>query len=518
MILADIYERNARCFRDHPAIIFEGRTITFGAYLTRVKRLVNALVAGGLGRQERIAILAQNCPEYAEVHGAAGLSGFIAVGVNYRLAAGEQADILRDAEPAVFIFESSYTERAAELRAALPKGARLLCIGPAPAWAESYEAVVSAAPDSTPAMRAREEDTVFLIYTSGTTGRAKGVMLSNEGQVEQARNQTTVQGAQQDGRMLVVMPFYHIGGTTELLTFWTTATTIVLYRSFDPRVILEAIQRLRITEAHLAPTMIQMMLEVQRETPYDLSSMRTICYASAPMSVALSRQANAVFGRIFVQVYGMSEGGATTALLKHQHHLEGTPRETGRLASAGQQILGCDIRVVRDDGSDCATGEIGEVWGRGKAMMQGYWRNPDATKAAIGDGWMHSGDMGYFDDEHYLFIVDRKKDMIISGGENIYSREVEEALLLHPAVFEAVVIGVPDPKWGESVKACVALKPGARATEEELIEHCKSLIASYKKPRSVDIMAALPHISSTNKIDKKKLREPYWAGQERNVS
>ena len=518
MILADMYERNALCFRDHPAIIFEGRTVTFGGYLTRVKQLVNALVDGGLARQDRIAILAQNCVEYAEVHGAAGLSGFIAVGVNYRLAAGEQADILRDAEPAVFVFESSYTERAAELRASLPKGARLLCIGPAPDWAESYEAVVSAAPDTTPALRAREKDTVFLIYTSGTTGRAKGVMLGNEGQLEQARYQALVQGAQQDGRMLVVMPFYHIGGTTELLTFWTASTTVVLFRAFDPRVILEAIEQFRITEAHLAPTMIQMMLEVQRQAPRDMSSMRTICYASAPMSVALSREANAVFGKIFLQVYGMSEGGPTTALQKHQHHLEGSAKATGRLASAGQPILGSDVRVVRDDGTDCAVGEIGEVWGRSVAMMQGYWRNPAATGAALVDGWMHSGDMGYFDDEHYLFIVDRKKDMIISGGENIYSREVEEALMLHPAVFEAVVIGVPDPKWGESVKACVALKPGAGATEAELIEHCKSLIASYKKPKSVDIMPALPHISSTNKIDKKKLREPFWKGMDRNVS
>jgi acyl-CoA synthetase (AMP-forming)/AMP-acid ligase II len=518
MVLADLYERNALSFRDHPAIVFEGRTISFGRFHERLKRLGNALFAGGAKPQDRVAILAMNCPEYLEVQGVAGLAGFIAVGINYRLAAVEQAEILRDCAPAVFIFESGYTERAAELCAALPKGARLVCIGAAPAWAQSYEALISRASDAALPYRARESDTVLLVYTSGTTGRAKGVMLSSEAQIELARNLAAVHTARQTDRMLIVMPFYHIGGTIESLTYWTAAATIILFRSFDACAILEAMQEYKVTAAHLAPTMIQMMLEVYEPARHDISSVETICYASAPMSVALSRRANAVFGKIFIQVYGMSEGGPTTALLKHQHHLEGTATETGRLASAGQPVLGCEVRVVRDDGSDCEVGEVGEVWGRSKGMMHGYWRNAEATRAAIGDGWMHSGDMGYFDGEHYLFIVDRKKDMIISGGENIYSREVEEALLLHPAVAEAAVIGVPDPKWGESVKACVAFKSGMKASAEELVEHCRSMIASYKKPKTVDVFDALPRISSTNKIDKKALREPYWAAQDRRVS
>ena len=518
MIIGDAIERNALCYARHPVILFEGRSVTFGEYASRVRRLINALAARGLGRQDRIAVLAQNCPEYVEIHGAAGLGGFVAAGLNYRLSAAEQADILRDCEPSVFVFESQYAQRVTELRAALPAGTQLLCIGEAPAWAENYEAVLASGPDAAPRLRAHEDDTVFLIYTSGTTGRAKGVMLGNEGQLEQARVQSCAHAAQQNDRMLIVMPFYHIGGTTELLTFFIAGATIVLHRAFDARAILESIQTHRVTAAHLAPTMIQMMIEVQQETPYDVSSLQTVCYASAPMSVALSRRANAVFGPIFMQIYGMSEGGPATALLKHQHFLEGTPKQTGRLASAGQPMFGSEIRVVRPDGSDCAVGEIGEVWGRSRWLMQGYWRNPGATQAATGDGWMHSGDMGYFDDEHYLFIADRKKDMIVSGGENIYSREVEETLLLHPAVAEAAVIGVPDPKWGESVQAFVALKHGARVTEAELIEYCRSMIASYKKPRGVAFLEALPRLSSTNKIDKKTLREPFWAGRDRQVS
>ncbi len=523
MILADLYEHNALCCRDHPAIIFEDRTISFGEYYTRSRRLANALAAGGLKRGDRIAILAQNCPEYAELHGASGISGFMAAGMNYRLAAPEQAQILADCEPAVFVFESEYAQRASELLPSLPRNTRLICIEKTPGeaetfGAESYETVLMSAPDAPPALRAAEDDIVFLVYTSGTTGRPKGVMLANGGQLEQARLQATVSGAQQIDRMLIVMPFYHIGGTTELLTYFSVGATIVLHRAFDARAILESVKRHRVTSAHLAPTMIQMMLDIQEKTPVDVSSLHTVCYASAPMSVALSRRANAVFGRIFMQIYGMSEGGAATALFKHQHHLEGTPKQTDRLASAGQPMFGSEIRVVRPDGTDCDIGEIGEVWGRSKFLMKGYWRNPEATRAAIGDGWMHSGDMGYFDEDHYLFIADRKKDMIISGGENIYSREVEEALLLHPAVAEAAVIGVPDPKWGESVKAFVSLKPGAEATGAGLIEHCRASIASYKKPRSVEFMPALPRILSTNKIDKKKLREPFWAGRDRQVS
>ena len=520
MILGQVIERNARLYPAHPAILFEGRTITHGELASRVKKLINALVARGIGRQARLAVLSQNCPEYLEIFGAAGLGGFIGVGINYRLSAPEQADILRDCEPEVFIFDAAFAERAAELRTALPAGVLMLGIGAADAWgawAEGYEALLLGAIDSPPALRAKETDTLLLSYTSGTTGRAKGVMLGNEAQLEQARILALAHCARQDDRMLIVMPFYHIGGTTEILTYYIVGATIVLHRAFDAAAVLRSIQTHRVSAAHLAPTMIQMMLDVQQASPVDVSSLHTVCYASAPMSIAQSRQARAVFGPIFMQVYGMTEFGPASVLFKHQHLPGGSAKEAGRLASAGQPFLGTDIKMLREDGSECGIGEVGEICMHSPVIMQGYWNNPLATKQAIGDGWMHSGDLGYFDDEGYLFVVDRKKDMIISGGENIYSREVEETLMLHPAVLEASVIGVPDEKWGEAVKALVALRPGMHATAAELIEHCKASIASYKKPKSIDIMPALPRISSTNKIDKKKLREPFWAGRDRKV-
>ena len=517
MILGDVIERNARCCRDQPAFVFEGRRVTHDQFAERVRRLGNALLALGLARGDRIVILAQNCPEYMEVYGAAGMCGFIAVGMNYRLSAADQAAILRDCTPALLVYDPEYEERVQELLGALPAQARTLKLGP-DAGEAGYEAAVSRADASMPPLRARDDDTIFLIYTSGTTGAAKGVMLGNAGQVEQARMLALSHGAQPTDRMLIVMPAYHIGGTTELLSYLVCGATIVLHRRFDPREILESIERHQVTAAHFAPIMIQALLDEQEKRAAELSSLQTVCYASAPMSVALSRRAHRALGPIFMQVYGMTEHGPGSALLKHQHEPEGNPVQAARMASAGQPILGVEMKIVGDDGRELETGQIGEIAMRSAAIMQGYWGKPAETAAALEGGWMKTGDLGYFDEDHYLFIVDRKKDMIISGGENIYSREVEEALLLHPAVLEAAVIGIPDEKWGESVKAFVALKPGAAVDEETLIAHCRQLIASYKKPRSIGFMAALPRLPSTNKIDKKALRAPYWANNARQVA
>jgi acyl-CoA synthetase (AMP-forming)/AMP-acid ligase II len=317
--------------------------------------------------------------------------------------------------------------------------------------------------------------------------------------------------------MLVVMPLYHIGGKIEHLAFGIRGATLFLYRLFRPDLILEAMSRERITAAHLAPIMVQRLLDAPELEQANLESLRLVHYASAPMSVALLRRALARFGSIFTQVYGMTEAMICTLLLPHQHLPDGSPAEAARLASAGQPFLNADIRVARPDDTECAPGEIGEILVGGPSLAAGYWNNTELMLQVMRGGWFHSGDMGYFDEEHFLFVVDRKKDMIVSGGENIYSREVEEALLTHPAVFEVAVIGVPDREWGESVKACVVLRPGAKASAAELIDHSRTRVASYKKPRSIDFLEELPRLHN-GKIDKRALRAPYWAQQQRQVS
>lgn len=494
MILGDIFERNARCFGRHPAIHFEGETLTHSQLARRITLLVNALVARGTARQARIAVLSRNNPEFVEVLGAAGLGGYIAMGLNYRLAEPEQVGILQDADPAVLFYEAHFADRITALRPHLSDQVTYVQIrgdGSVPDWALDYETLLIEGKDGPPMQRADPDDTFLLIYTSGTTGKPKGALLGNEAQLEQARVQALAHSATPIDRMLIVMPFYHIGGPTEMLTYLCVGASIVLHREFDAQKVLQSIEEKRVTSAHLAPTMIQMMLEELERDSFDLSSLHTVCYASAPMSVALSKRARARFGPIFMQIYGMTENGLGSVLLKHQHVLEGEPAETRRLASAGQPYLGTEMRILREDGSQCDVDEPGELWLRSASLMQGYWRNEAATQAALVDGWLRTGDIGFFDHEGFLFIVDRKKDMIVSGGENIYSREVEEALLQHPAVLEAAVVGVPDAKWGESVIAFVALRDGGSVSEEELIEHCRSLIASYKKPRYVRFMDRL---------------------------
>jgi acyl-CoA synthetase (AMP-forming)/AMP-acid ligase II len=368
-----------------------------------------------------------------------------------------------------------------------------------------------------PGVRASPDDVAHLIYTSGSTGRPKGVMFQHKAMFDGALKITLEGGAMEPTKGLIVMPMFHIGARVQSLAFLILGGTVVLHRTFDPEAVLATIQDEKITATHLAPVMIQRILEVKKRERYDTSSLHCVRYASAPMPVPLLRRAIEAFGPIFSQVYGMTECLGVTTLKPFEHKLEGSEREVRRLSSAGQASLGVQLRAVRDDGTDVAANEIGEILIRSDAMMLGYWNNSIATIEAMRDGWLHTGDLGIIDSDGFLFILDRKKDMIISGGENIYSWEVEEALRHHTTVAEAAVVGVPDVQWGEAVKACIVLREGAKPDADALIEFCRTRIGSYKRPRSVDFMPALPRLSN-GKVDKKALRAPYWANRDRQVS
>ena len=509
MILGEIFERNAALFSDQTAIYFKDNTVTHSELLTRAYRLGNALLSFGLRRQDRVAILAQNCVETLELIVAAGLSGITCVGLNYRLSAREQVHILQDSLPSVWIFEAQYAERVQEICASLTTLPVLICIG-APSGAlshdhKNYELLLDQAQATRPALIAREQDTIFLVYTSGTTGQPKGVMHSHRTQLEQTKSCSNIFAANPQDCALLVMPFYHLGAISIYLSYAWAGAAVAVHRAFDASNVLTALTQHPITAAHLAPIMIQTLLDAPKEQLNQPNSLHTVIYSSAPMPVPLLKRAIQQFGQIFMQVYGMTESMLGTCLYKHQHTLEGTPRAIKRLASAGQPYFGCQIVLRKEDGSPCSTNEVGEITILSDATMQGYWNNSIATHQTLRDGWCYTGDMGYFDENNFLFLVDRKKDMIISGGENIYSREVEEALLTHTAVFETAVVGVPDEKWGESVMAFVVCR-GARPTPLELVEHCRSQIASYKKPKYLAFIDALPRVASTNKVDKKTLR------------
>lgn len=509
MILGEIFERNAVLFGDKTAIYFDGREVTHATLLAQAYQLGNALLALGLRRQDRVAILAQNCVETLELITAAGLTGLTCVGLNYRLSAREQVHILQDSAPSVWLFEAQYAERVQEICASLTTLPTLICIGvPTNTLTHAYNdyaQLVSQAASTRPPLIACEQDTIFLVYTSGTTGQPKGVMHSHRGQLEQTKSCSNIFAASPQDCALLVMPFYHLGALSIYLSYAWAGGAVAVHRAFDASQVLLALAQQPITVALLAPIMIQTLLDAPPEQLNQPNRLHTVIYSSAPMPVPLLKRAIQQFGPIFMQVYGMTESMLGTCLYKQQHTLSGQPHETKRLASAGQPYFGCQIVLRKDDGSICNTNEVGEITILSDATMQGYWNNSVATHQTLRDGWCYTGDLGYFDAQHFLFLVDRKKDMIISGGENIYSREVEEALLTHPMVFEVAVVGAPDSTWGEAVVAFIVCR-GTQPSVQELIEHCRNQIASYKKPKFIFFIETLPRIPSTNKVDKKALR------------
>jgi acyl-CoA synthetase (AMP-forming)/AMP-acid ligase II len=517
MIVGDIIQRNASLYGDRPGLIFEGRRYSHRAFARRVYRAANVLFGRGIRPRERVAILARNSSEVLEVFGAGEVAGYITVNINHRLSVPEILAIWTDAQPSALFFEQDFAEAADAVRAKFPDVPLFACIGGKAANAEDYEALLAAVSDAEPATRAAPEDVAYLIYTSGTTGRPKGVMFEHRAMWEAARTFALESGAAEPIKALIVMPLFHVGARIESMGFMFLGGSTVLHRAFDPVAVLETIQQERITAMHIAPVMVQRILDVPDRARFDVSSLNCVHYASAPMPVPLLRRAIEAFGPIFVQVYGMTECLGGTVLKAHQHKIDGSEAERRRLSSAGQPYVGTQLRIERLNGGEADAGEIGEVLIRTPALMKGYWNNPAASAEALRGGFMHTQDLGYLDDDGFLFIVDRMKDMIISGGENIYSWEVEEALRHHPAVAEVAVIAVPDPTWGEAVKACVVLHDGAGASADDLIAHCRARIASYKKPRSFDFKDALPRLFN-GKIDKKALRALYWQGHERHVS
>jgi acyl-CoA synthetase (AMP-forming)/AMP-acid ligase II len=518
VILGDVIERNALLYKDDLAIEFEGRRFTHGEFLSRVRRLANALADRGVKHQDRIAVLSENCSEYLDVYGAGELAGFITVTVNYRLAPPEMTWLLGDSAPTVLFFGIDYAETVRKLMPTIPSVTRYVSIGGKVDFAEEFETLLASAAARPPPFRATEDDTAYLIYTSGTTGRPKGVMIGQKQQVLSAWNMAVEGTIDATDSILLTTPLYHAGAKWVQLAHQWRGCAVHLLRSFEPPKVLSEIQRHRITATLLPATMLQAVMDQPTFKDADLSCLRTVYYSAAPMPVALLRRAIDALGPIFIQFYGLTEAGGTgTSLYKHHHVLDGDPAWVARLASAGQAKTCCEVRVVRDDGTDCDLDEAGEIIIRNPTLMQGYWNNPEATKEALQGGWLHTGDIGKFDAGRFLYVVDRKKDMIVSGGVNIYSREVEDALHHHPAVREAAVIGVPDAQWGESIHAYIVLKPGSAATPEELQKHCQTQIASFKKPKSFDFVATLPKLPN-GKINKVELREPYWKGQARRVN
>jgi acyl-CoA synthetase (AMP-forming)/AMP-acid ligase II len=514
MNLGDLTVRNAQLRPAAPAVIFEGRTITHAEFCCRAFRLANALIRLGIQRGDRVAILAQNCPEYMEAYAAGELGGWTTVTINFRLTAAEVAYILTDSRPKCVIVEAQFVDRLASAASAGVQHV-LTFGGPGPDLA--YEELLGRGETSRPQAAIEPSDTAHLIYTSGTTGKPKGVMLSHQGQMQSALISALEAQVRPTDRLALAMPLYHVGAKNQWLCHSLYGCPIVLHRAFRPSAFFGSLREHAATVTLLAPTMLNDLLEAEPCDRETLPALQKIFYSASPMPEALLRRSVAAFGPILAQIYGMTEcGGPGCALHAHQHVLDGPPKVVRRLRSAGQPMVGCDVRVITPDGNECALDEPGEIVIRSPALMRGYWNNNPATLEAMRGGVLHTGDVGERDDEGFVFVVDRLKDMIVSGGENVYSREVEEALMSHFSVLEAAVIGAPDERWGEAVVAFVVRRPGHDVSTDALIAHCRERIAAYKRPRDVHFIDALPKLPN-GKIEKFKLRAPLWAGRERAV-
>jgi len=517
--MGEVLRRTASRVPHKPALVMGERSVTYDQFNRRVNRLADSFLKLGLTKGDRVAVLTHNSIEYFEIYLALGKAGGVMVPVNNLLRARELSQLAAYIRPRFLIYESEFADSVQSVFKAGDGPDFMIPIGGDMAGPGiDYEALIAGGSDREPKVVVRGEDVMSIFLTSGTTGRPKGAVRTHHHNCLNAYAAAVEVGLRPDDRVLLLFPFYHIT-FEDRFCHLLRGNTIVIRRegNFRPAEVLELLSRHRITICQFVPTMINSLLAEPDIESYDLDALRLIMYAAAPMPVELLKRALGRFRAGFMQFYGQTETGPLTTILRpEEHRLEGTPAELEKLGSCGRPALHFEARVVDEAGRDVPPGAVGELAVRGEAMIREYWALPQETAATLKDGWLHTGDFARLDDEGFIYIVDRKHDMIISGGKNIYPREIEEVLYQHPAVLEATVIGVPDEHWGESVKAIVVLKEGARADEPELIDLCQASLASYKKPRTVEFRDALPK-SSTGKILKREVREPFWKDRSQRV-
>ncbi len=517
MLLGDLIRRNRKLLPQKAAVIFEGDSLTWSELDERVSRLANALIDLGAKRGDHVAILSKNCVEYLETYFGCARSATICTAINYRLTPRELQYVIENSEAKIVIVSDEFLGTLEEIRADLTFAEHFVVIGKTPEGMKSYDDLLAAASPEAPDIEQHEDDVVLQMYTSGTTGLPKGAMLTHRNLMTNSVGCSLGMQFQPDDCILMVAPLYHMAAGMTSLSTILQGGPILLHRDFNPVAILDDMEGGVVTVVLLIPVMINFLLQMPDIEERDFSNIRGIVYGASPMPVEVLRRAMEIFQCDFIQGYGQTESSAVLCVLRAEDHLlEGTPEQLKRLGSAGREVFGTEVRVVDEEGADVEPGQIGEVIGRGANVMKGYWKMPEATEQTLRGGWLHTGDLGTVDEDGYVYILDRVKDMIISGGENIYSREVEEVLYMHPAVADAAVIGVPDGQWGESVHAIIVLRDGREATDDEIIEFTRGRLAGYKRPRSVEFTDTLPR-NLSGKVLKKVLRDPHWEGQDRKV-
>lgn len=521
MLVSDIVRRNADFFGDCDAVIVPGQSrTTWAALEERTTQLANALGALGLARGDRVAYVAPNCAEYIELFFAGAKLGIIGAAVNIRLSTQETTAYLRYVEPAAVVVHAAVAAHARTFLDALPSVRHVVGMGAGHGFALDYEELLGAAEARDPGIAVADTDPYQLGATSGTTGTPKGAVLTHRNAIAAMLNWAAEIPIPEQSTNLQNIPlFFNPGGPAGLHPVLLKGGRTVIHPGFDAATFLRSVPEYSVTHTILVPTMIAMVLDHEECGRHDLSTLLGITCGGSPVPRELLARGRRVFGNVFFPFYGMAETySCGTVLRRENQHTEGTPEQVARLASAGKPMVLMEARVVADDGSNVPPDGTtpGEVWMRGDTVSPEYFRMPEESAAARHDGWFRSGDVAVVDAEGFITIVDRLKDIIITGGINVFSREVEEVLHSHPAVAHAAVVGVPHPTWGEAIHAVVVARPGAAVTEDALMAYAAERLSGYKKPRSVELVAALP-LGATGKVLKKELRRRYWEGRERAI-
>lgn len=488
-------------------MVFEGISITYGALEDRVNRLANTLIALGLKKGGRVTILSENTYKYMEVYFGAAKAGLSVTPLNFRLSDKELVHIVNDSEATVCFAGEGLEDRILGLRGDLAGIRHLISLDKKRDGFLFYEDLLEKAPNIDPLVDVDENEMAILMYTGGTTGLPKGVMLSHRNIMTAHYGLALGNSFTRNDAVCFSLPMFHVAIWPVICHLMVGGKAVILRRP-DLGEILQAVQNERCTHLLLVPTVLTWLVDDPRIGEYDLSSLRLITYAGSPMPVDVLKRCMDRFGPILSQGYGMTEAAPLVSIhFKEDHILEG-PRSR-LLSSVGKVGVFVEARAVDEQDGALAPGEVGEICIRGKNVMMGYWKNPELTAQALRGGWLHTGDVGMIDDEGYIFLMDRKADMIITGGENVYPAETEEVLYQHPAVMECAVVATPDDKWGERVQAVVALKAGKTATETELISHCKAKLAGYKCPKSIAFWNELPK-TSVGKILRREVKAHFW--------
>ena len=499
---------------DRLALVFEGNRFTYEQFQNRVNRLANALSELGVESGDRIAMLQVNCSEHIESYFATAKLDAIYVPLNFRAKADELTYMINSSEPTVILAGERYVELVKGISGELKNVKSYIALdGPEEGW-HYYGDLLKAASDEERFPTSDDEDLTVLMYTAGTTGFPKGVMLSYNSFSSYILSNVSPADPEIEEKNILTVPLYHIAGMQAVMAAIYGGRTVIIQRQFEPKEWMELVESEGANRAMMVPTMLKMIMDHPDFKKHNLSTLDVITYGAAPMPLDVIKRAIQEFpGTRFINAFGQTETASTITMLPPDDHvMEGSPEEVEkklkRLSSIGKPLDDVDISIVDEDGNVVSTGEVGEIVAQGPRLMKGYWKMEEATNQTMKGGWLYTGDLGYMDEDGYIFLAGRAKDFIKRGGEMISPEEVEQVLLSHPAIDDAAIIGVPDLDWSERVRAVVILKEGMSVTEEEIIEYCRQRLASYKKPESVVFTHELPY-NPMGKVLKRVLREQY---------